>query len=261
MEHKTWGITFSPTGGTKRVAKALLSGMSCDLSAVTWMDICSAETDEVHGGLFSPEDVCVVAVPVFGGRIPTVASERLKCLRASGVRAVAVAVYGNRAYEDALVELMDCLDFAGFTCVAAVAAVAEHSIVREVAAGRPDAADERQLEDFGRRIVAKLQGGGEGIAGVVPGSRPYREYAGAPFHPKARKRACVACGACVKVCPVAAIPSDGPWATDVERCISCMRCVATCPAHVRSIGTIPGMVTARKLRACKQARKENELYV
>lgn len=46
-------------------------------------------------------------MPVYAGRVPALAVERLKGIKTSGVKCVIVAVYGNRAYEDALVEMQD----------------------------------------------------------------------------------------------------------------------------------------------------------
>lgn len=49
--------------------------------------------------------------------------------------------------------------------------------------------------------------------------------------------ACVACGCCVKVCPLSAIQI---WrgiraAVDAERCVGCGRCAKECPASVIEI--------------------------
>ena len=66
--------------------------------------------------------------------------ETLAAVCGCGARAVLMCVYGNRAYEDTLVELADTAEKAGFHVIAAVAAIAEHSVVRRFAAGRPGAA-------------------------------------------------------------------------------------------------------------------------
>lgn len=116
----TYQITFSPTGGTKRVAD-ILTGRLAD--ATETIDLCDRAVD-FSGIAFSPEDVCVVAVPSYGGRVPGIAVQRLSQLKGNGAKAVLAAVYGNREFEDTLVELTDALDAAGFICVAAVSAVA-----------------------------------------------------------------------------------------------------------------------------------------
>lgn len=44
---------------------------------------------------------------------------------------------------------------------------------------------------------------------------------------------CVACGACIKVCPVNAITIyKGIFAlVDTARCVGCAKCANTCPAY------------------------------
>ena len=69
------------------------------------------------------------------------AVRRLKALNGQGARAVLACVYGNRAYEDTLVEREDAARETGFRVIAAMAAVAEHSIARQFASGRPDEQD------------------------------------------------------------------------------------------------------------------------
>lgn len=83
------------------------------------------------------EDIAVIAVPSYGGRVPGTAAERLSAIRGNGARAILVCVYGNRAYEDTLVELQDIAKQAGFRVLSAVAAIGGASIARQFATGRP----------------------------------------------------------------------------------------------------------------------------
>lgn len=48
------------------------------------------------------------------------------------------------------------------------------------------------------------------------------------------KRLCVACGCCVKVCPLQAISVYKGLYADVnrEKCVGCGRCASECPASV-----------------------------
>ena len=123
-----YNIHFSPTGGTKKVADILarnLGGEFCDV------DICR----DIEKMSLQSCDVCLVSVPSFAGRVPAVAIERLKKISANGAKAILNCVYGNREWDDTLTELQDTLESCGFVCVAAVAAVAEHSICRQFATG------------------------------------------------------------------------------------------------------------------------------
>ena len=212
---------------------------------------------QTHG--FGPEDVVLVAGPVYGGRLPALMVQRLRECSGAGARAVAAAVYGGRAYEDALVELADVLEAQGFRVVAGAALLAEHSIVRTLAAGRPDGQDEAQLAGFGARIAEKLARGEAGTPDL-PGNRPYRDWTGMPVVPAAGE-GCTGCGTCVKACPAQAIPADDPHKTDAERCITCMRCVQVCPTGARALPAPVQAMLSQKLAPFAEKRAENELFI
>lgn len=121
--------------------------------------------------------------------------------------------------------------------VAAIAAIAEHSIMRQYAAGRPDLADEKEIQQFAETIWTKIRNG-EALSEVkVPGNENYREYHGVPLKPKAGGT-CNQCGACAAQCPVGAIDSKNPKNTDKDKCISCMRCLSVCPKHARKLNEL-----------------------
>ena len=73
--------------------------------------------------------------------MPAVAVERISKLKGNNAKAVAVVVYGNRDYEDTMLELQEVLENCGFRVGAMVTAIAEHSVERTVAANRPDSKD------------------------------------------------------------------------------------------------------------------------
>ena len=244
-------ITFSPTGGTKKCADFL----SAAWNEKTEIDLMDRKTD-FSKYVFTAEDICLMAVPSFGGRVPATATERLKQMQGGGAKAIAVVVYGNRAYEDTLVELGDILTEGGFQPVGGAAVVAEHSIFREFAAGRPDADDEIQLKEWSEKLKAKAE-----IGGVVsfPGNRPYKKYGAIPMTPKAKT--CQNCGKCVSICPVGAIPADNPKETDGEKCITCMACVAACPIQARAVNPIALAGAKAMLKKALEGRKENEFFL
>ena len=138
-----YDIVFSPTGGTEKVSDLFTKAFCGESSHIDLAD----RSKDFSAYSFCGEDVCIVSVPSYGGRVPAAAASRLGRMKGNGAKAVLIVVYGNRAYEDTFAELQDILEAAGFSCAAAVAAVAEHSIMRQFAAGRPDAEDEKDLSD------------------------------------------------------------------------------------------------------------------
>ena len=244
-------ITFSPTGGTKKSADLL----SAAWSEKTGIDLMKRQEDFTKYA-FTAEDICLVAVPSFGGRVPAIATERLQMMQGGGAKAILVVVYGNRAYEDTFVDLEETLKDRGFVPVGGAAVVAEHSIFREFAAGRPDAEDETQLKEWSEKLKAKAEQGGEI---TFPGNRPYKKYGAIPMAPKAKT--CQMCGKCASICPVGAIPADKPNETDTEKCITCMACVATCPMQARSVNLVALAGAKAMLKKALSGRKENELFL
>lgn len=247
---RTVNIIFSPTGGTERVAQIISRHWS---STPETIDLSHAQTDFTSYEI-TPEDQVLVAMPSFGGRAPAVALERLKQLKGNGAKCTLVCVYGNRAYEDTLVEMEDAARESGFDVIAAIAAIAEHSIVPQYASGRPDATDEAQLRQFADQIAQKASS-----HPTLPGNRPYKKAGGGGLIPKSGKD-CVQCGLCAESCPVQAIEPK-TLETDAKACISCMRCVKQCPHGARRINGAMASMVALALKKVCSVRKENELFL
>lgn len=254
---KLYQICFSPTGGTKKVMDILGRAWECEKIDI---DLSVRDLDFAAYHL-QGEDVCLVAVPSFGGRVPDVAVQRIAKLQGGGAKAVLVCAYGNRAYEDTLLELEDVLVKQGFSCIAAVGAVAQHSIMTQFAAGRPDAEDEKELLEYAARILESLgRPAIENEPVKVPGNRPYKEYNGVPMTPKAGGK-CNGCKKCASACPVGAIDETHPDQTDSNLCISCMRCIQVCPQGARKLNKLMVFAAAKKMEKVCSSRKKNELFL
>ena len=250
---KLYQIFFSPTGGTRKVA---------DLFCRAWGVLPEPIDLTKHIGplFFSEEDLCLIAVPVYGGRVPEAALRGLRVMKGNGIPTVLLAVYGNRAVDDALLELRNEVRAAGFLCIAAVTAVAQHSLLPLFGQNRPDAQDEKELADFAKQILEAWEEGKVTEPVSLPGRRPYREYHGVPLKPKATSR-CMECGLCARECPVQAIPRDEPKKPDTKKCISCMHCVSACPNQARRLNWLMSRIAVRRLADACAERKPNVLYL
>ncbi|MDE6056036.1 MAG: EFR1 family ferrodoxin [Lachnospiraceae bacterium] len=249
-------IAFSPTGGTQKVADIITDEWK---ETITCIDLSDAEADYSKITI-EPEDIALVAVPSYGGRVPELAAKRLAMVHGKQARCIIVCVYGNRAYEDTLVELQDIVENCGFRTVAGISAVAEHSIMHQYAAGRPDKKDAEELREFAKMIYGRLMDTKMSEAVLkIPGNRPYKKAGGAGMVPKAAKE-CVNCGLCAKNCPAQAISRENMKTADLTKCISCMRCVVRCPKSARKVNSAMVSVAALAMKKACSERKENELF-
>ena len=232
-------VYFSPTGTTKQTLEGIAKGIQG--KHIERLDLTPPETktqefNELH------DELALIGAPVYGGRIPLDAVHRLQRLKADGTPAVVVVVYGNRAYEDALLELRDLALEAGFRPVAGGAFIGEHSYSNDetpIATGRPDGEDLEKALEFGKRIRKKIEGVSalEDVPSLrVPGNFPYKER-GKPskISPVTHETICIKCGTCVSVCPKAAITMGETIMTDPDDCIRCCACVKNCTTGARAM--------------------------
>ena len=250
-------IVFSPTGGTGKVADIITEEWD---GAITRIDLTDAGTD-FSKIIIGQEDIVLAAVPSYGGRVPELAAKRLMEIRGNRAKCIIVCVYGNRAYEDTLVELQDIVGNCGFQTVAAISAVAEHSIIHQYAAGRPDEKDAEELRGFAKTLFGRLKDAkiSETLL-EIPGSRPYKKAGGAGLVPKATKD-CVSCGLCAEGCPAQAISRENLKTANDKKCIACMRCVVRCPKSARKVNGAMVSVAALAIKKACSERKENELFI
>lgn len=146
MNMAVYEVTFSPTGGTDKVTDILMEGCQEEKKEISLL---SAE-DHYGNYEFQKDDICFISMPSYGGRIPQIAAERLIQMKGNG----------------------------------AVAAVAEHSIMRKFTAGRPDAGDVEELRAFGKKLREKLE-----------------QEADLEEVKKVDEKKCIACMRCIAVCP------------------------------------------------------------
>lgn len=248
-------VVFSPTGGTEKITDLIVNEWT---QPVTNIDLSDFQ-DDFSKYSFNDEDLVLIAMPSFGGRLPAVTAERLSKIHGNSAKCVLVCVYGNRAYEDTLSEMEDIAVKCNFNIIAAISAVAEHSIMHQYAAGRPDEKDKATLMDFSKQIIEKLNSS-DMKKPKIPGNKPYKKSGGAGLTPKTDKN-CVNCGVCARECPVEAIDRSDVGKTDKNKCISCMRCVVRCQHGARKVSGALVSVAALAIKKACSERKEPELFV
>ena len=259
---KIWAVYFSATGTTKKIVTCIADRLAG--TAVEQFDFTLPKAREGKT-VFTEEDVVVFGVPVYAGRVPNVLLKYLNTIEGGGAKAVPVVLYGNRNYDDALIELCRILETDGFDTIAAAAFIGEHSFSKKLAAGRPDEKDMKIAEKFASKIDLTKTGPVK-----VKGENPIRGY----YQPRDRygnsinilkvkprtSDACIKCGLCAKVCPMGSIsPEDVSRFTGI--CIKCGACVKKCPVGAKYYDDAGYEYHKIELEAMYERRAEPELFL
>ena len=248
MVKQVHAVFFAPTGNTRKSVEAMAGAL--------------AENFEVHDvtlnapaeeKIFGRDDVVIFGAPVYSGRIPAVARERLTKFRGEGTRCLAVVTFGNRDFDDALLELADLSKGQGFVVTGGAAVVGRHTY-GSIQVDRPDAADLAADRDFALKAAAQAE-----IKTAIPGNRPYKSGGlGGKFRPKTAEN-CIDCGLCVKFCPVQAVGAD--CRTIDDRCLACFRCIRICPVHAKNMDTEEYRTFAQMFSEKLKERRENQYFL
>ena len=243
---KVWAVYFSATDTTKKTVLTIADEAARLLGAEREDYDFTLPRMRENGFAAGKDDLVIFGTPVYAGRVPNVLLKYLATIQGNGAIAVPVVLFGNRNFDDGLIELRDILENTGFHTVAAAAFVGEHSFSKTLAAGRPDADDMKEALAFAGKVTEKVKGLPEGEAPApvevegVP--HPYRGY----YQPRDRKGvsidirkvkslvsdACDDCKICADVCPMGSISHENVREyTGI--CIKCGACIKKCPKQAR----------------------------
>ena len=243
---KVWAVYFSATDTTKKTVLTIADEAARLLGAEREDYDFTLPRMKENGFAAGKDDLVIFGTPVYAGRVPNVLLKYLATIQGNGALAVPVVLFGNRNFDDGLIELRDILENTGFHTVAAAAFVGEHSFSKTLAAGRPDADDMKEALAFAGKVTEKVKGLPEGEAPApvevegVP--HPYRGY----YQPRDRKGvsidirkvkslvsdACDDCKICADVCPMGSISHENVREyTGI--CIKCGACIKKCPKQAR----------------------------
>ena len=236
MEFKKVNLVyFSATNVSKKYAVAM--GKALEKEMVTYDFTLPADRDIAKAPAFTKDDLVILSLPIYGGRVPTVCLDYLCAMKGDKTPCVIVGTYGNRHYDDAVVEMEDIMTDHGFVVIGAAAVVGRHSFSDEIAGHRPTAEDLEGAAEFIKLVVSK-----DGLPlakGVVPGNRPYKEKGGSNGLTPSTNDDCIDCKLCAKKCPAGAINMDNVKEIDGTKCLRCNRCVTICPKKAKAFTAAP----------------------
>lgn len=256
---------FSPTGTTEAAVRGIVRGLAA--SSVEIVDITLPEQRK-QPLCTKGEDLLIVGVPVYMGRVPALINDWLNVIEAHNTPTVCVVVYGNRVFDDALLELRNILKDRGCIPFAGAAYIGEHSFScpdAPTAQGRPNTEDLEHADAFGRQILEKLQSvtsSSELSEVSVPGNYPYggaTELWDVDFI--AVDDACIQCGLCAKVCPAGAVDPEDSTAIEPKKCITCCACLKKCPQNARTMKPGPVQDARERLANLFREPKQPECFI
>lgn len=255
-------LYFSPTNTTKTIVNTIANVFSNNVTNYDLTFDRSIKIDE-----FKENELLIVGMPVYGGRIPPLVVDAVKNLKANNSLCIPVVVYGNREYEDSLLELSNYLIDCGFKVLSAGVFIAEHSFGPEIAGGRPNSKDLDIAKNFGLKSMEKISN----INSIdelenlnISGNYPYKESDPSTIYwgPETLDT-CNDCGQCKDVCPMGIINQENPkLITDVSKCLHCCACVKACPQNAKVMTSemynkFKGFLVA----TCSQVQKQPELFL
>lgn len=238
---KIYTLYFSPTGGTEKIARIVAGELAAQLGAEQEFLNFTQPEGRQREYRFGPEDLLVMASPVYAGRLPNKLAPAYKAkIFGSATPAVPLCVFGNRNYDEALRELVLLLEENGFRVAGAAAFAGRHAFSDRVGEGRPDGEDRAQMVEFAQKAAEKLRGDRLPAleldrSEIGPYYTPLKQD-GTPAKflkatPQTRWDKCIHCGVCARACPMGSIDKESMEA--VGLCIKCQACVRRCPTHAK----------------------------
>ena len=251
-------IFFSPTGTTKKIVTAISTSLNIKNNNEINL---TNEYSDLNIINIPSTSIAIIGIPVYRGGLPFEAVKRLNQISGKKTPAIINVIYGNRDYDNALIELKQIISRQGFVPIAEGAFIGEHSFSsREypIAANRPDKKDLESALTFGQMISKKINSQDWTTSELskqdyidIKKKEPLR------VSPIVDINLCDNCGRCKMSCPTGSIINSlGKITTKQETCITCMACVKTCHNNARSIQDQKLLNIIKMLHDNNQKRKE-----
>ena len=267
---KVWAVYYSATGTTAKVVRTAAEALAEKLGLPMEERSFTRPGQRAETLRFTAGDIVVAGSPTYAGKLPNkILPDFREKLRGEETLAVPVVLFGNRAFDNSLAELLSVLESDGFRPIAAGAFVGRHAFTDELAYGRPGWSDLKEIRDFAGRIAEKVLAGD--LSPVqVPGdpAAPYYVPKGLDGEPakflKAKPKTdlsrCNHCGACVRACPMGAI--DAADASQVPgTCIKCQSCVRKCTRGAKYFDDPAFLSHVAMLERDFPEPKENQVFL
>ena len=255
-------LYFSATENTEKIVKEIAGGINDSFLEYNL----TPETARAEDYSFNANDLLIIGAPVYSGRIPEFLAETFAKIEGNNTLAVFVVTYGNRDYDDALLELQNIFEQNGFRGIAGGAFIGEHSYSREIAGERPDHKDLKLAREFGHKIKARLDDIKDlsEIRGLkIKGSYPYKKRT-ERFKELVPETTvdCTKCGICAEECPMNAISFKNFIEIKPEKCIRCCSCIQKCPEDAKYLDH-PGFNRIRQylINNFSDVRLEPEVFI
>lgn len=266
-------VYCSPAGSTEHVARVLYQktkalGVPVDLVNLAGEPDIGFIVSQLPA---ARDNLCLyIGSPVYGGYpVPPVMAFISRLPKAEGGYSIPFVTYGGVTSGIALHRMGQALEQRGYSVLGAAKVIAAHSIMwtsdSPLGQGRPDASDDRVIEELAFTVNAKLKlGNPPGLdlslldyqPEAVRSLKEKGDFESAkPGFPSIHlnPEACTQCGLCAEACPVEALTLS-PYPEIGASCISCYICVRRCPE-----GAIAADLPSAFSRIRAAAEKFNEL--
>lgn len=259
-------VYFSPTGTTKQAVSAFATGMGLPVEEI---DLTLPQKRKGFSRSFTKDELLVAALPVYAGKLPMYLDDFFDGLNGDGTLAVAAVSYGNREYDDAIIELKMRLENRDFIVKAAVAFIGQHNFSPKIGTGRPDMGDIATIIDFGKRTVQSIVSGASGTLSfkgtypftargydpAIPGPNPIRPLV-------LTSDECNGCGLCADTCPWGSIDKNDFKTINNAKCFRCFHCIKICLVQAKKVTDEKWLAFLPTFEARLNAkRKEPELFL
>ncbi len=279
-------IYFSPTGTTEKIVKTISSELVSIFKTNPFSEYSQDHSIESFNHDFTlpsartffprlcSSDLVVFGMPTYAGRLPNLMLPYLDTILGSDAIAIPVVTFGNRSFDNSLIELCNILELHGFHTIAGGAFACEHSFSYELGAGRPDEADLEFAKKFAELIYSKIKTLDKTrqpllkikVDGHIDaGYYQPRDHNGVfidirKVKPMTRDK-CINCGLCATSCSMGAIDLND-FSNIKGKCIKCCSCYKKCPVGAKYFDDKDYLYHKGELEAMYGSRRaENKIFI